>query len=80
MNSAFPYDMYYADAADDKTEFDESAPGDETIRQVGLELVKALRSCGFSGEDLRKQLEGAEFFKCSKEMLDEILLSEGPPK
>lgn len=80
VNSAFPYDMYYADAADDKTEFDESAPGDETIRQVGLELVKALRSCGFSGEELRKQLEGAEFFKCSKAMLEEILLSEGPIK
>lgn len=77
INSAFPYDMYYADAADDTVEFAESAPGEETIRQVGIQLVKALRSSGFSGEELRKQLEGAEFFKCSEEMLEEIILSAG---
>ncbi len=77
VNSTFPYDMYYADAADDKTEFAESAPGDETVRQVGLQLVKALRSCGFDGAELRKQLENAEFFKCSPEMLEEILSLEG---
>jgi hypothetical protein len=77
INSTFPYDMYYADAADDKTEFAESAPEEETVRQVGIQLVRALRSCGFEGADLRKQLEGAEFFKCSAQMLEEILSLKG---
>ena len=73
LNSTFPYDMYYADAADDKTHFANSVPDDETIRNVGLQLVRALRSCGFNGVELRRQLENAEFFSCSEELIDEIL-------
>jgi hypothetical protein len=73
INSTFPYDMYYADAADDKTEFATSAPDENTVKQVGIQLVQALRSCGFEGDQLRAQLGNAEFFKCSDEMLEEIL-------
>lgn len=73
LNSTFPYDMYYADAADDKTEFACSGPNEETIRLVGIQMVQALRSCGFDGVELRKQLENAEFYKCSPEMIEEIL-------
>jgi len=73
LNSTFPYDMYYADAADDKTEFVTSLPLEETIRQVGIQLVNALRSCGFEGAELRNQMQNAEFFKCSNELLAEIL-------
>lgn len=77
LNSTFPYDMYYADAADDKTEFAASGPDEETVRQVGIQLVRALCSCGFAGAELRKQLENAEFFKCSPEMIEEILSVKG---
>jgi hypothetical protein len=73
LNSTFPYDMYYADAADDKTAFATSGPDEETVRQVGFHLVRALHSCGFEGAELRKQLENAEFFKCSPELIEEIL-------
>jgi hypothetical protein len=47
LNSTFPYDMYYADAADDKIEFENSGPSEDTIRQVGTQLVRALRAYGF---------------------------------
>ena len=77
LNSTFPYDMYYADAADDKSEFDVDGPSDETIRQVGIQLVRALRSCGFEGPELRQQLQGAEFFNCSPELIEEILNLNG---
>jgi hypothetical protein len=77
LNSTFPYDMYYADAADDKTEFDSSGPDEETVRHVGIQLVRALRSCGFDGEELRRQMENAEFFKCSPEMMEELLEMKG---
>ena len=73
LNSTFPYDMYYADAADDKTQFATSLPDEETIREVGVQLVLALRSCGFQGAELRRQLENAEFFQCSTKLVDEIL-------
>lgn len=77
LNSTFPYDMYYADAADDKTQFATSPPDEETVRQVGIQLVRALRSCGFVGAALRKQLEVAEFFQCSPELIEEILTTNG---
>jgi len=77
LNSTFPYDMYYADAADDKSEFDVDGPSDETVRQVGIQLVRALRSCGFEGPELRQQLQGAEFFNCSPELIEEILNLNG---
>lgn len=78
LNTTFPYDMYYVDAADDRTEFaSASSPDEETVRQVGIQIVKALRSCGFDGSELRKQLEGSEFFKCSPELIEEIISAGG---
>jgi hypothetical protein len=69
--------MYYADAADDKTEFDTLGPSEDTIREVGIQLVRALRSCGFKDEKLREQLEKTEFFVCSPKILQEILKEKG---
>jgi hypothetical protein len=77
INSTFPYDMYYADAADDKTEFDNAGPDEETVREVGIQLVRALRSCGFNGDQLREQLRTAEFFNCSPQLFEELLKVEG---
>jgi hypothetical protein len=77
LNSTFPYDMYYADAADDKIEFENSGPSEDTIRQVGTQLVRALRAYGFEGGELRKQLQSAEFFKCPPELIEEILGMKG---
>jgi hypothetical protein len=77
INSTFPYDMYYADAADDKTEFDSAGPDEHTVREVGAQLVRALRSCGFSGDKLREQLRASEFFTCSSELFEELLEVEG---
>jgi hypothetical protein len=77
INSTFPYDMYYADAADDKTEFDTAGPDEETVRKVGTQLVRALRSCGYSGDNLREQLRASEFFTCSPQLFEELLEVEG---
>ena len=77
INSTFPYDMYYADAADDKTEFDNAGPDEDTVRHVGTQLVRALRSCGFTGEKLRDQMRAAEFFNCTPETFEELLEVEG---
>lgn len=76
INSTFPYDMYYADAANDKTEFDGTGPDADTIRQVGTKLVQALRSCGFTGDKLREQLRASEFFNCTPELFEELLKVE----
>jgi hypothetical protein len=73
INSTFPYDMYYADAADDKTEFDTVGPTEDTIRQVGIQLIRALRSCGFTGDKLREQLQSTEFFVCSPKLMEDLL-------
>lgn len=77
VNSTFPYDMYYADAADDKTEFDNAGPDEDTVREVGTQLVRALRSCGFSGDKLRERLRASEFFTCSPQLFEELLEVEG---
>ncbi len=77
INSTFPYDMYYADAADDKTEFDNEGPGEDTVREVGRQLVRALRSCGFSGDKLRDQMRATEFFNCTPELFEELLEVKG---
>jgi hypothetical protein len=77
LNSTFPYDMYSADAANDKTEFEQSEPSEYTISSVGVQLVRALRSCGFEGQELRQQLENAEFYKCPPEVIEEILKIAG---
>jgi len=77
INSTFPYDMYYADAADDKMEFDNAGPKEEIVRQVGIQLVRALRSCGYSGQALREQLQTSEFFTCSPQLFEELLDLEG---
>ena len=78
LDATFPYDMYYADAANDGSEFATAAPDEATVERVGREIVGALRACGFDGAELRKHLEGSEFFKHSPEMTDRIL-AEGKP-
>jgi hypothetical protein len=77
INTTFPYDMYYADAADDKTEFDNAGPDLDTVKQVGLQLVRALRSCGFTGDKLREQMRATEFFNCPPELFEELLEVKG---
>ena len=76
INSTFPYDMYYVDAADDKTEFHNTGPDEDIVRQVGAQLVRALRSCGFTGDKLREQLKRTEFFICSPALIEELLKAE----
>ena len=77
INTTFPYDMYYADAANDKTEFDNAGPDLDTVKRVGVQLVRALRSCGFDGDKLREQMRVTEFFNCPPVLLDEILEVQG---
>jgi hypothetical protein len=77
INTTFPYDMYYADAANDKTEFDNEGPDLDTVKRVGIQLVRALRSCGFSGDRLREQMRGTEFFNCPPVLFEEILEVRG---
>lgn len=77
LNSTFPYDMYYADAADDKTKFPTSGPSEDVVLKVGSQLVLALRSCGIKETELRKNLENSEFFTCSPELIEKILTSKG---
>lgn len=73
VNSSFPYDSYYADAANDQVEFDTAPPSEETIRQVGFQLVQALRSCGCEEDGLRASLETTEFFRCTPDLIEQIL-------
>lgn len=76
VNSTFPYDMYYADAANDKTEFHTLEPDSNTIKNVGTQLVRALKECGFHQDEICDKIRTSEFFLCDEHLLIEILQKE----
>jgi hypothetical protein len=73
INETFPHELFFADAASDTTEFDKPEHGEEEVRQAAVQLIDALRFCGFVGDDLRKQLQNTEAYPFPRELIDELL-------
>lgn len=73
INETFPHELFYADTASDTAEFDKPEHGKEEVRQAAVQLIDALRACGFEGNDLRKQLQNTEAFPFPTELIDELL-------
>lgn len=72
---SFPYDIYYNDAAND--EVDIQPQNDETVvRGLCVQMIDALKRCGFAGAELRKRLLGTEIPGATEELIDQLLISE----
>ncbi|MEO8617071.1 MAG: ATP-binding protein [Luteolibacter sp.] len=79
INETFPHELFFADAASDTTEFEKPTHGVEEIRAAAIQLIDALRMCGYEGEDLRKQVYKTEAFPFSPELIEELLLEKFDP-
>jgi hypothetical protein len=73
VNETFPYELFFADAASDTVEFEKPEYDEEEVRLAAVQLIDALRSYGFEGVDLRKQLLRTEAFPFPPELIDELL-------
>jgi hypothetical protein len=76
INETFPYDLFFADAASDTTEFEKPDYEEAQVRMVAVQLIDALRACGFEGEELRKQMLKTEAYPFSPRLIDELLPEE----
>jgi hypothetical protein len=73
VNETFPIDIFYADVAGDTIEFEKLEPNDAEVREVAIQIIKALEICGFKGEALKNQLLKTEAYPFSEELLNELL-------
>ncbi len=73
INETFPHELFFADVASDTTEFDIPQHGEEEVRKAAIQLIDALRSCGFVGDELRKQLQNTEAYPFPPELIAELL-------
>lgn len=73
INETFPHELFFADAASDTAEFETPTHEEAEIRQIAVQLIDALRMCGYEGEELRKQLLKTEAFPFPSKLIDELL-------
>jgi hypothetical protein len=71
---AFPYDACFADVASEDSVIDVNAPDTVEVRHVCLQLVEALRACGFNEEEIRSRALRTEIPGASAELINRILL------
>ena len=76
IDGSFPYDMFYADAANDQTEFAEAFADEEQLRQIALQLVEAFRECGYSDSDIRERLAMTEPTSSRPDIISSLLDAE----
>jgi hypothetical protein len=69
---SFPLDVYYNDAANDKLDICHGED-ENTARFLCEQLILALIPCGFSGDDLRKQVLSTEIPGATEHLIDELL-------
>lgn len=73
ISEAFPYEAIFVDAASDTNEFEKPAHDEEEVRQAALQLIEALRICGFEGVELRNQLLVTEAYPFPPALIEELL-------
>ena len=73
INETFPQELFFADAANDKTEFEKPVHGEAEVRRAAILLIDALRTCGFEGDELRKKLLNTEAYPFPTELIEELL-------
>ena len=75
INETFPHELFFADVASDTVEFAPPEHGKEEIRQIASQVIDALRSCGYTGDDLRRELLRTEAYPFPQDLIDELLLN-----
>ncbi len=73
INETFPHELFFADVASDTAEFERPTHGAEEIREAAVQLIDALRMCGYEGDDLRKQVFRTEAFPFPPELIEELI-------
>lgn len=73
IEQAFPFDACHADVANEDNEIEEVHSDEETIRDVCLQVLDALRACGFDGDELRHRLLRTEIPGVTEEMINHLL-------
>lgn len=73
INRCFPYDIYYADAANDEIEFVSRDLDEAEIRSACEKVIEALRICGLKGEELRNLARKTEIPGATLKLIDELL-------
>jgi hypothetical protein len=73
INESFPYNLCYADQADDRRDFVTPYADDDEMRAVAVELISALKVCGHKNGGLREQLLKTEPICTRPDLIDELL-------
>lgn len=73
IEQTFPFEACHADVANEENEIEEEFSDEQTIRTVCIQVLEALRGCGFDGDELRSRLEKTEIPGASEELIDELM-------
>ncbi len=73
IEQSFPFEACHADVANENNEIEEEFSDEQTIRNVCLQILEALRGCGFDGDELRSRLTRTEIPGVSEELINELL-------
>jgi hypothetical protein len=75
INKTFPYDLYFADAANDKNEFHEDTPSKEVIINTIEHVMNAYLDFGFNLDEIFEKLEKTEIPGATPELIKEVIKS-----
>ena len=73
IEHSFPFEACHADVANENNDIDKDFSDEQTIRKVCLQILEALRGCGFQGDELRNRFTRTEIPGVSEELIEELL-------
>lgn len=72
IEQSFPFEACHADVANEKNEIEGVLSDEESVRTLCLQVLEALRACGFTGDELRSRIERTEIPGATKELLNNL--------
>ncbi|MDF7800056.1 ATP-binding protein [Pontiellaceae bacterium B1224] len=72
----FPRDVFFSDVASDGIEICADDSDEIAIKELVLQVLLALRKCGFEGVELRKRILETEIPGATEKLIDELLEGE----
>ena len=72
INQCFPYDLYFSDAADDKTDFVDIEPNEDQVRSTIVKLIEIFEAQGFS-DQIRKKIEETDIHGITSKLIKEVV-------
>ena len=73
INQCFPYDLYFSDAADDKTDFVDIEPNEDQVRSTIVKLIEIFEAQGFSSDQIRKKIEETDIHGITSKLIKEVV-------